>query len=61
LKTELADQHILPQPHEEPVMFVAGSLVELWKPADWLQNVRAIRADLERVIGSASRELEELI
>jgi hypothetical protein len=61
LKTEMADQRILPQRQEELVVFAAGSLVELWKPVEWLQNVKAVRADLERVIGSAAKELEELL
>jgi hypothetical protein len=61
LRTEMADQGILPQCGEELVIFAAASVVELWKPAEWLQNVKAVRADLERTIGSAARELEELL
>lgn len=61
LSTEMSDEGILPGCGEELVIFAAASLVELWKPGDWIQNVRAIRADLERIIGAAAHELEELL
>jgi hypothetical protein len=60
LPTELADLGILPPSNERIMAFAAGSFIELWKPDAWLQNVRSVRADLERMIGSATEQLEEL-
>jgi hypothetical protein len=61
LRREMADQHILPENQQELTMFIAGSLVELWKPADWLANIQATREYLERVIGAAANEIDELL
>lgn len=57
LPKEPRDLGILPE-SGQIVVFAAGAVVELWKPAEWLEHGRAAHSDIKTLITETTNELK---
>jgi len=51
--------HLLPRPGEFAYVFASGELLEVWPAPEWLEHVRRLARDMERVRVEALEEIGE--
>ena len=59
LPKESRNLDLVPGQGTSVVLFVSGSIVEIWKGPEWVAHMRRLRAHLDELVGEATDELDE--